>query len=378
MTVRGVILVLMVPAVVAGVVGCRDESDPSTTPAQSRSTDHQAADKPVESSDSPAQSSSADDVRRGESQERPVPEDTGTLADERPPSVSQIAGVIDLRDIALPRAVTLPRRLAGFYSCVAGISVEDARSFLREQLTAMGCEEVSSEYDEEYEYYTDIYSKDGYLIRANASKQQATLGGSQQSSLVILNRGRLDARELPRIGDATVKESTPASISFETAASVTEAVAQLGPVLDEAGWVQYGEKNPTASDNLQIVGFFHHGHKLQVIVYGPGSNAGNEKTVVTYQMGVRNFELPVPPRAVDIVLDDIQGTLTCKSTVRLNDVVSFYRGHFPELGWERNDKLGHVDDDSATLVYKRGVDSTWVELQQEDDTVDVKLKRLAN
>ena len=62
----------------------------------------------------------------------------------------------------------------------------------------------------------------------------------------------------------------------------------------------------------------------------------------------------------------------------LDDVVSFYRARFNDLGWERNDKFGHVDDDSVTLVYQRGVDSTWVELAQEDDALDVKLKGLTN
>ncbi len=259
-------------------------------------------------------------------------------------TVEEAAKVLDLRTLPLPEGavVTLGRHI-GTVSYEVPADFKKAFQFQQQQLAKLGWKELPGSVNQAT-YSSATFQKSGFVVSVMCyPKSDPDKKG--MSDVFVYNYGNVPMSKIPAVKGAKAQTVTAAIASYTTTLKSTEAVAATRKLLVDAGWEPYGStKLPPDSE---ILVFKRNAIRLSAHV---GVAPGNQAQF-TYSLSLMAADIPAPPDADNVNLNDLDKTLKFETAADFDAVAKFYRQRLAKQGWSsKSEELFKRDNDSGQPV----------------------------
>jgi hypothetical protein len=242
----------------------------------------------------------------------------------------QLVSVLDLSKLPLPVGATPGNSSATQLHVAVPLAVPAAIEFYRGKLDALGWKPAGPK---SAETITDSFAqlsvgKDGYLLQLMGLSSKPN-----EASITIQHLGNLDSRTLPRVEGAEDQYSCQSNSFYFTTANVEAATAALRRLLQADGWQEYDQAfsqkavRPDAADLL----FHKKIYSLVVSISKPATQPA--KSAVQILVTTLAHDLPAPPDARKVEIEDSQWKLMCEIPRDLAEVADYYRSAMKETGF---------------------------------------------
>jgi hypothetical protein len=246
-----------------------------------------------------------------------------------PTDTRELVKVLDLGTLASPVGSTVGNQSATRLQIAVPLATPAAARFYMEKLDTLGWKPVGPNPDESI---TDAFAqltleKGGYTLLLAAMPSNPN-----ESNVTIEHVGNLDTRALPKTDGAEEQYSSRANTLYFTSATVDDTAAAIGRLLGTAGWQSYDRafaqtaKRADAADML----FRKKAYSLSVSV---SKSAANGKTAVQYNVKTLAHDLPAPPDAKQVQLQDERWVLMCEVPRTVAATAEYYRNAMAEVGF---------------------------------------------
>ncbi len=183
--------------------------------------------------------------------------------------------------------------------------------------------------------------------------------------------GNFDLRDFPKHGVGTVKYDKPDLQMYESTLSSAEVIAAYTKVLVDQGWQPYETFGFAAIETRREARFRNHGVTLLVVA------DGEEKCDVIMTASMLATDIPTPPSARGIKLDDSEFLQTFRSTESVPRLAAFFRTELMAAGWRMVEGRTWKDEAAAMFITHPEYDSRCLEiLRQPGDVTTVFMGRL--
>lgn len=267
--------------------------------------------------------------------------------DAAPASLDEIAQVIDLRVFPKP-AGAVPQKsiIAASVPCL-GVVRYDVPGGAKEQFDFYTAKLIEAGWTEapktdkriEPRYFSETggnmtFVKNGFTLFFMIHKSDS----GPNIAVHIQNHGNVDTRKLPQLDGANREQDQPQQTRYSTPANVAAAAAFTRAELNKLGWQEINRRSAHTQKDLDLLIFRQRAIRLDVHVSVPPDMAG--RTAVNYSTRVLNDELPTPPDASEVELEDgdynIEPPLELKFQTRasMESVADFCRKELAARGWK--------------------------------------------
>jgi hypothetical protein len=290
--------------------------------------------KGAEKSNSPVKSVnvSSPETKNGQSASTPVaaqkaaPPAAPAVLEE----VRQFTDVLDFAKLPMPTGGTAGNISPTRFSASVPLPVRATVDFYLGNFDALGWKPVGPSLSESV---TDSFAqasleKDGYRLTMTAMPGEAKL-----TSVQIEQHGDLDSRTLPRVEGAEDQYSDRGSSLYFTTAKIDAATASLRKLLKADGWHEYDQAfsqkavRPDADDLL----FRKKAYSLHVSIGKPAAQP--DKSSVQYYITTLARDMPAPPDAGHVEIEDSRWILTCDTPRDVAAAADYYRTAMKEIGF---------------------------------------------
>lgn len=259
-------------------------------------------------------------------------------------TIEEAAKVLDLRTLPLPEGavVTMGRHL-GTVSYEVPADFKKAFQFQQQQLAKLGWKELPGSVNQAT-YSSATFQKSGFVVSVMCyPKSDPDKKG--MTDVFIYNYGNVPMSKIPAVKGAKAQTVTAAIASYTTTLKAAEAVAATRKLLVDSGWEPYGATN--LPPDSEILVFKRNAIRLSAHV---GAAPGNQSQF-TYSLSLMAADIPAPPDADKINLNDLDKTLNFETAADFDAVAKFYRQRLAKQGWtSKSDELFKRDNDSGRPV----------------------------
>jgi hypothetical protein len=244
--------------------------------------------------------------------------------------VRQFAEVLDLGKLPMPTGGTLGEASPTRFHATVPLKVKAAVDFYRKKLEAEGWKPAGPN---SMESVTDSFAqvqlgKGNYLIGMTILP-----AGDKLAGVEIEQRGDLDSRTFPRLGDVTDIYSDHGSTQYFTTVKLDKAVEELRKRLKAEGWQEYDKAFTQKADRHDAADllFLKKAYTLHVSVMIPPAEPG--KTSVTFAISTLARDMPSPTDAAHIEIEDSRWIMMCETPGETATAADYYRKAMKELGF---------------------------------------------
>jgi hypothetical protein len=184
-------------------------------------------------------------------------------------------------------------------------------------------------------YATTYFSRDGLVTYLSAGASRGSEPGSEVVNLSLMQVGGLDARSLPRIGDAPAPPDAGFKrIIYSVPQKRDEIRAFHSKALAALGWREHDPPSipgvPSEATNPPTQQqFFQSG--LGLTFYYSDAEGGRTRIIGT--LSVLGTDLPVPPSAKKLELDGSAPSIFYTTTEPVDAIRAYYEAEMKALGW---------------------------------------------
>lgn len=246
-----------------------------------------------------------------------------------PTDTRALVNVLDLGKLASPDGSTVGDQSATRLQITVPLATAAAARFYLEKLDSLGWKPAGPNAAESI---TDAFAqleleKGGYTLLISAMP-----GNPNQSNVSIEHVGNFDTRALPKTAGAEEQYSSRSNTLYFTSATVDETAAAIRNLLAAAGWESYeraftqSAKRADAADML----FRKKAYSVSVSV---SKSAANGKTAVQYNVKTLARDLPAPPDAKKVEVQDERWVLLCEVPRAVAATAEYYRKAMAEIGF---------------------------------------------
>jgi hypothetical protein len=246
-----------------------------------------------------------------------------------PTDTRELVKVLDLGTLASPDGSTVGDQSATRLQITVPLATAAAARFYLEKLDALGWKPVGPN---AAEGITDAFAqleleKGGYTLLLSAMP-----GKPNQSNVSIEHVGNFDTRALPKTAGAEEQYSSRSNTLYFTSATVDDAAAAIRNLLVTAGWESYDRAFTQSAmrDDAADMLFRKKAYSVSVSV---SKSAANGKTAVQYNVKTLARDLPAPPDAKKVAIQDDRWVLLCEVPRAVAAAAAYYRKAMAEVGF---------------------------------------------
>ncbi len=243
-------------------------------------------------------------------------------------TVEEIAKIIDLKTLPIPEGavVTGERHLGSLNYEISG-DLKPALEFQRKQLVTLGWKELSGSMTEPA-YCSASFQKSNFTVTVMS---YAGSTPDKKSSQVFINSiGNVNLSKLPVVKGAKSTHSTVAAAGYTTELKTAEAGDATRKLLLDSGWEPYGSQS-VPPDSV-VMAFKR--NAIRLTVFAGAAPAQQGKVMISYSVNVMAADIPAPPNAEMVGLDDTTKTLRFESPDEYDAVAKFYQQRLAKQGWK--------------------------------------------
>ena len=248
---------------------------------------------------------------------------TSTPPNATPPTVSEAAKVLDLRQLPLiPGSEEPGARTVARLTYHAKASPREAYAFHQEELLKQHWTLAPGEYVSD-DSASGTFTREGYTLSMSTS-----LGGrvdDVKTTVVVANHGNLTLSTLPQPANSTLLYDFPVTLAYSTPTPVEQTAAEIDKALLAAGWEPYG----AAGDSR-----FYRQKAIRLTATTSAAPAQDGKTIVNYSTELISAELPAPADAKDLQYSEPPVQLSVDFLGDLAAADMWYRERLGKMGWK--------------------------------------------
>jgi hypothetical protein len=285
----------------------------------------------------------------------------------RPADLEEVARVIDLRTFPRPEGAAVEQSAIG--SHVPGLGtihlsvpgdMKKVVDFYSAKLAAAGWKDApkadprqpSRSISDDYAYLA--LAKQNFILILMISKEKDAK--DDKVSVHIDNHGNVDTRALPRIAGAKEEPGQPHLSRYLTTESVAAVTDFTRKELASQGWQEINRLPYTQKDS-DLLQFRKRAIALWINISNRADLNIGGRTAVNYSARVLSDELPTPPDARDVKLEDssidieplLEMSFTTPAT--MESVADFYRKELTARGWKFREGAGLMDKTKGFYYY---------------------------
>lgn len=282
----------------------------------------------------------------------------------RPAGLEEIARVIDLRTFPRPEGAAVERsEIASSVPSLGTINLtvpgdmKKVFDFYSDKLGQAGWHDApqtnplqpSRSIKDDYAYMA--LAKQDFLLILMISKEK-----DGKISVHIDNHGNVDTRALPQVEGAKRDSDQPQSTRYITTEKVAAVTDFTRKQLTSQGWQEIN-RLPYSQEDSELLRFRNRAIALWINISSRADLNIGGRTAVNYSARVLNDELPTPPDARDVKLEDsatdIEPPLemTFKTPGTMESVADFYRKELTARGWKFREKAGLMEKSKGFFYY---------------------------
>ncbi len=291
-------------------------------------------------------------------------------------TVEELAKIIDLKTLPIPdgSVVTGERHLGSLNYEISG-DLKPALEFQRKQLVTLGWKELPGSMAESA-YCSASFQKSNFTVTVMS---YAGSTPDKKSSQVFINSlGNVNLSKLPIVKGAKSTHSTVAAVGYTTELKPIEASDATRKLLLDSGWEPYGSQS-VPPDSV-VMTFKRNAIRLNVFA-GPAP-AQQGKVMISYSVNVMAADIPAPPNAEMVGLDDTTKTLRFESPDEYVDVAKFYQQRLAKMSWKSttSDLVTSKDNfqrQTAFLIFRNAAkDAMTLNLERINDKTHGRMSLL--
>ncbi len=243
-------------------------------------------------------------------------------------TVEEIAKIIDLKNLPIPEgAVVTGERQLGSLNYETGEDLKSAVEFQRKQLVKLGWKELPGSMTESA-YCSANFQKSGFTV--SVMSYAGSTPDKKSSQVFVHSLGNVNLSKLPAVKGAKSTHTAAGVVGYTTELKAIEAGDATRKLLLDSGWEPYGSQSiPPES----VVMTFKR-NAIRLNVFAGAAPAQQGKVMISYSVNVMAADIPAPPNAEMVGLDDTTKTLRFESPDEYDAVAKFYQQRLAKQGWK--------------------------------------------
>ena len=191
------------------------------------------------------------------------------------------------------------------------------------------------------------------------------------------NLGACDSSKLPRLPGAENGYGNRLSSVYFIDMKAAATAASVRNLLLHDGWQPFTKPYAIKSESPGVVRdeYRKQGNSLRVHVRSTATDAKKPRSSVEYLIGAIGHQLPAPPDAADVELDDTLCQMQCTVLRELQPVAKYYCDAMTDLGYEVPREIP-ADETRVVIKFKsKDQEPVILELTYDGQNTHVNLKR---